>query len=178
MAIGVTAGPLTFAGALLSGGLWLCGWAIFDAIATATLLCLASLVFAVGVITLQRWNSNGQAVASGGLLAACLGAIFLLSSPGYLSLISGGNIMIGGRIVDFLADSLSFVGLVISVVMTPIVIVEVLLRWTSGGSVTVNDGTFLVIRWVGSLLIVSVGSVLIQEEGLTRLLNILAAMRM
>ena len=178
MAIGVTAGPLTLAGALLSGGLWLCGWTLFDAIAVASLLCLVSLVFALGVVTLQCWNANGQVVASGGLLAACLGAIFLLSAPEFLSLMSAENGLVGAQIAALLAEALSFVGLVICVVMTPIVIVEVLLRWTSGAAVPVSAGTFLVIRWVGSLLVVSVGSALIREEGITRLLSVLAAMRM
>jgi hypothetical protein len=44
--------------------------------------------------------------------------------------------------------------------------------------VPVSEETFLVMRWVGSLLIVSVGSVIIREEGLSRLLDILAAVRM
>jgi hypothetical protein len=93
-------------------------------------------------------------------------------------LISGGSTLVGGQIVSALVESLSFVGIVISVVMTPIASVEVLLRWASGGRVPVSEGTFLVMRWLGSLLVISVGFTLIQEEGLSRLLDIFAAMRM
>jgi hypothetical protein len=170
---------MTLAAALLSGALWFAGWTTNDAIAIAAVFCLVPLVFGLGVITLQRWNLNGQAIASSGLLAACLGAVFLLSSPEFISLLSGRSALVGGQIVSALVECLSFVGIVVSVVMTPIVIVEVLLRWCSGGgAVPVSEGTFLVMRWVGSLVVVSAGSVLIQEEGLSRLLHIFAAMRM
>jgi hypothetical protein len=179
MAMGVAVGPLTLAGALLSGALLFSGRATSDAIAIGVMFCVMPLIFGLGVLTLQRWNLNGQAIASGGLLAACLGAVFVLSSPEFLSFLDGRSALDSSQIVSALVECFSFVGLVISVVMTPIVIVEVLLRWASGGgSVPVSEETFLVMRWVGSLLIVSVGSVIIREEGLSRLLDILAAVRM
>jgi hypothetical protein len=180
MAIGVTTGPLIFAGVLLAGTLRLLGWVLIEAIVIATVLCLVPLVFGMGVLTLQRWNANGQTVASCGLLAASLATVFILSSPSFVSLVAHGGSggPSGEAIVAALGESLAFVGIVVAVVMTPIALVEVLLRWVSGSAVPVSDGPFLVLRWVGSLLVVSAGAVVIQEEGAARLLNILLSMRM
>jgi hypothetical protein len=151
---------------------------MFDAVAAAMLLCLLPLVAGLGVLTLQRWNADGQGVATGALLAACLGVVVLLSSPGYLSVLHGGGSLIAGQLAVSVAQSLSFTGLVVSVVMTPIVVAEVLLRWVSGRDVPISQGTFLVVRWIGSLLVVSAGSLLVQEEGLSRLAQLFSSMRM
>jgi hypothetical protein len=180
MVIGVVTGPLSFAGVLLATTLWLSGWTGGSAIVTAAVLCLVPVVFGVGVLTLQRWSASGQTVASCGLLAACLIAVFILSAPNYLSVVAGSadKTLASDAVIATLAELIAFVGIVVAVVMTPIVIVEILLRWVSGSVVPVSEGPFLVMRWVGTLLVISCGSVLIQEEGVDRLLHIFQSMRM
>lgn len=180
MVMGVITGPLSFAGVLLATTLWLSGWAVGGALIVGTVLCVVPVVVGLGALTLQRWSASGQTVASCGLLAACLAAVFIFSSPNYLSVVAGSadKTFASEAVIAALAELIAFVGIVVAVVMTPIAIVEIVLRWVSGSVVPASEGLFLVIRWVGTLLVISVGSVLIQEEGGDRLLHIFQSMGM
>lgn len=173
--MGVIAGPIALVGMIVTGTLWSVGWAVDSALGMASVLCVTAMLCGVGVLTLQGWCS-GRGVATTGLLAACGAGLFFLSCPAYLELVGAGGGRTSELLIPLIVDTVSFVGVVIAAVATPIVIIELLLRWVSGGALVGCDGVFAVVRCVASLLVVGAALSLIQEEGLTRLLGILERM--
>lgn len=178
MGLGVIASPIAFAGVMLAWALGVAGWGAFESSAIAGVLCLPAVLCGLCVITLQGWCTNGRAASSVGLLAASGMALVILSCPAYLDLVRGTPAPVAPAIAPMIADSISFLGIVIAMITTPIILVEVLLRWASSGVFTMSEGLGVVLRLIGSLLVISVGSALIQEEGLARLLDTLHRMRL
>ncbi len=175
--MGVLAGPFLVAGAMFSGMLCLAGWAPLNAFGTTALLCLVSIMSGAGVVMLQGWCSGGRVVASAGLLAACGMGVFLLSCPTFLGLVKSQGPFAPNSLVGVIAESGSFIGILVAVVMTPVIIIEVLLRWAMRTPSDGCEGIFILVRLIVSLLIVSVGLNLIRDEGVARLVSVLERMR-
>ena len=174
--MGAIVGPIALVGVILTSAMLAAGWVGGSALGVTAVLCLTTALCGVGVLTLQGWCSGGRSLASAGLLAACGMGVFLLSCPRYLGLVSADGSSAGAFIVPLIADSLSFLGIVIASIATPIIVIEVLLRWVSSGVFELGEGVCSALRCLVVILFVGAAASLIQEEGLTRLLVILERM--
>lgn len=145
----------------------------------AVVLLLAQLAAAGGCAALCRWCFPSSPVRGAALLSALLVSLGLLSTPTFgmlaRSLVAGDGAAgsVQQVLLKMVIESAIFVGLTLFAVMFCVLTVELPVRWALGDRRFLEDGLFRAMRCAGSLLVLSVGGALIEEEGIARLLRIL-----
>jgi hypothetical protein len=136
------------------------------------LFLFVSLASGAGLSLLYRWCFARPATAGGALLCSCAVGVWLLSEP--LLLLSFAELIRGdfgsqGVFLQVLVETGLFVALVCAVVMAGALVIELPFRFLAPQQPFLDDGCFRALRWIGSVVVVVIGSVLIREEGLSRL---------
>lgn len=174
-------GPFVFAALALvvTGGFIGHGSAFHDLALLAGILALAQVITAAGCAALCRWCFLTAPVQGAALLSGLLVSLALLSAPTFGKLVQGfvvgggAQVALQDALLRVIVESLISIGLSLFAVMFCVLLVELPLRWAVGDKRFLEDGLFRAVRCVGSLFVLYIGSVLIEEDGISRLLRVL-----
>jgi hypothetical protein len=167
------AGPLVFA----AGSIFVVGAELnlFGVCIAAILFLFLSLISGAGLSLVYRWCFSRPAATGAALLCSCGVGVWLLSEPVWISWIGAltrgvpaSDRMVEGLVYAFVETAL-FVALVCAVVMAGALLVELPFRLLAPQQRLLDEGIFRGLRWIGSVVVVVVGSAAICDEGLVRL---------